>query len=169
MASGLPNVRFLDLLPAARLNGLLNMADIHLLPQLRGAADLVMPSKLVGMLASGKPVIAAGMPGSEMAAVVTGRGLVIEPECPDVLAQAILTLAQDPERRLKLGAAGRAFAQSSLDAEAIFDRLDMRLETLCNPHYSHVLGSGVAMAREVLASMEPAAVDAPTRQADQAL
>ena len=33
------------------------MADIHLLPQ--RAADLVMPSKLTGMLASGRPVVAA--------------------------------------------------------------------------------------------------------------
>jgi hypothetical protein len=38
-----------------RLNELLNLADIHLLPQNARAADLVMPSKLTGMLASGRP------------------------------------------------------------------------------------------------------------------
>ncbi len=47
------NLSFLPLQPADRLNDLLNLADIHLLPQLGGAANLVMPSKLTGMLASG--------------------------------------------------------------------------------------------------------------------
>ena len=46
------NLSFLPLQPADRLNDLLNLADIHLLPQLGGAANLVMPSKLTGMLAS---------------------------------------------------------------------------------------------------------------------
>src|ERR1700722_18050409 len=55
---GLPNVRFLPLQPFENLVELLCMADIHLLPQSLGAADLVLPSKLSGMLASGRPVIA---------------------------------------------------------------------------------------------------------------
>jgi colanic acid biosynthesis glycosyl transferase WcaI len=56
--ANLPNVFFLDLQPANRLSDLLAMADIHLLPQRADAADLVMPSKLIGMLVSGRPVLA---------------------------------------------------------------------------------------------------------------
>jgi colanic acid biosynthesis glycosyl transferase WcaI len=56
--AGLSNVRFLDLQPAERLSELLAMADIHLLPQRADAADLVMPSKLTGMLASARPLVA---------------------------------------------------------------------------------------------------------------
>ena len=56
--AGLPNVRLLPLQPSERLSELLGMADIHLLPQSPDAADLVLPSKLSGMLASGRPVIA---------------------------------------------------------------------------------------------------------------
>jgi len=52
-AAGLANVRFMPLQPAARVSDLLAMADIHLLPQSPDAADLVLPSKLSGMLASG--------------------------------------------------------------------------------------------------------------------
>ncbi len=48
----LKNVRFLPFQPYARLNEFLNMADLHALPQDKGAADLVLPSKLGGMLAS---------------------------------------------------------------------------------------------------------------------
>ena len=51
---GAANVRFLPLQSADRLNELLNLADIHLLPQLGDAADLVMPSKLTGIMASGR-------------------------------------------------------------------------------------------------------------------
>lgn len=129
-AQGLPNVRFMDLLPAAQLGALLNMADIHLLPQLRGAADLVMPSKLGGMLASGRPVIASAAPGTEIAAVAMGCGLLVEPECATDFAQAITTLAADAERRQRLGAAGRSYAQRVLDAQRIFDRLDTSLTVL---------------------------------------
>ena len=130
-ASDLPNVRFLDLRPAAELNALLNMADVHLLPQLRGAADLVMPSKLTGMLASGRPIIAAAIHGTEIASVLEGRGIVTEPECALGFAEAILELATDTPRRTAYGAAARAYAERVLDSTVLFDRLDARFESLC--------------------------------------
>ena len=127
-ARELPNVRFLDLQPLEALNELLNMADIHLLPQLRGAADLVMPSKLAGMLASGRPVIAAAAPGTEIATVVEGCGVVTEPECAQGIANAIVELANDEARRLQLGLAAREHAQRNLGTNAVFERLNMSLE-----------------------------------------
>lgn len=132
-AQGLDNVRFLDLLPASQVNALLNMADIHLLPQLRGAADLVMPSKLVGMLASDRPVIAAAMPGTEIASIVQTCGVVTEPECSAGFVQAITDLAADAARRDRLGAAGRAYAEAQLDTQRIFQRLDEQLDALNRP------------------------------------
>lgn len=129
-AAGLPNIRFTDLMPAAQLPALLHMADIHLLPQLRGAADLVMPSKLTGMLASGRPVIASANPGTEIASIVIGCGMLTEPERADDFAQAITMLAADPDRRARLGAAGRSYAERVLDSQRIFDRLDERLDAL---------------------------------------
>jgi len=132
-AAGLDNIRFLDLQPAAELNALLNLADIHLLPQLRDAADLVMPSKLVGMLASGRPVIAAAIPGTEIASIVVGCGIVPEPECADGFAQSITVLASDAERRNRLGAAGRAYAERALGAQRIFDRLHERMVAFERP------------------------------------
>lgn len=129
-ACGLSNMRFIDLMPAARLSALLNMADIHLLPQLRGAADLVMPSKLGGMLASGRPVIASATPGTEIASIVVACGLLTEPECASDFAQAIATLACDAERRQRLGANGRSYAHRVLDSQGIFDRLDVGLTAL---------------------------------------
>lgn len=87
-ASRLPNVHFLDPQLLERLPDLLGMADIHLLPQRADAADLVMPSKLTGMLASA--VVATAHPGTELTTVVQTCGVVVSPEDPAALAQAHL-------------------------------------------------------------------------------
>lgn len=126
-AAGRTDVRLLELQPAERLNELLNMADIHLLPQLAGAADLVMPSKLSGMLASGRPVIAAAMPGTEIARAVEGRGLRVAPGDAGGFARAIASLADDPAQRAQLGLAARAYAEQALGLDGLLARLEQAL------------------------------------------
>lgn len=116
---GLEFVRFLDLQPSERLPELLAMADIHLLPQRAEAADLVMPSKLTGMLASSRPVVAAANSGTELAEVVEGCGLVVPPEDPQAMASAVRTLAADSALRRQLGAAGLDHAVRYMDREAV--------------------------------------------------
>lgn len=64
--ANLRNVRFLPIQPEWRLCELLNLADVHILPQVRGAADLMLPSKLGGMLASGRPVLVTADEGTEL-------------------------------------------------------------------------------------------------------
>lgn len=132
-AAGLHNVRFLELCPPEALNELLNLADIHLLPQLRGAADLVMPSKLTGMLASGRPVIAAADPGSEIASVVERCGRVVEPESEAAFAAAIEQLADDDALRRRLGEQARARALEHLDATRILDAFEAELLSTLAP------------------------------------
>lgn len=73
----LPNIHFLPLQPEARLCELLNLGDLHVLPQSRGAADLVLPSKLGGMLASGKPVLATADAGTELFEVLNGTAILV--------------------------------------------------------------------------------------------
>lgn len=127
---GLPNVRFLGLQPMERLNELLGLADFHLLPQRSDAADLVMPSKLTGMLASGRPVIASAAPGTELAQVVESDascGVIVPPENAGAFAAAIQELAGDPARRAEMGANARAYAVRELDREAVLRRFEMDL------------------------------------------
>lgn len=121
---GLSNVRFLDLQPAERLPDLLATADIHLLPQRADAADLVMPSKLTGMLASARPVVATAHAGTELANVVQACGLVVPPEDAAAMAAAVQSLAADAALRLRLGAAGFAYAQAHLDREAVLRKFE---------------------------------------------
>ena len=129
-AAGLPNVRFLDLQPIERLGALLAMADVHLLPQLPGAADLVLPSKLGGMLASGRPVIAAAHPGSEIAAIVQHCGARVTPESAASFCEALVALCDDDRRRRDLGAAARCLAQGTLGGAGVLDRLSVDLRAL---------------------------------------
>ncbi len=119
----LVNVRFLPLQPFERLGELLSMGDIHLLPQSPGAADLVLPSKLSGMLASGRPVIAACRSGTEIDAVVSSCGLVIPAEDSQALADAICKLVDETELRLELGRRARLFAEAHFERDAILERM----------------------------------------------
>jgi colanic acid biosynthesis glycosyl transferase WcaI len=127
MARELPNVRFLPLQPPERLNALLNLADIHALPQRPSFADLVMPSKLIGMLASGRPVVATAEEGSEVATVVRQCGLVVPPENPAALAGAIAALADDGPLRMRLGAKARAHATQNFRRDVILGEFELRL------------------------------------------
>lgn len=119
MAANLPNIFFLPLQPSEKLNGLLNLADIHLLPQRAEAADLVMPSKLAGIFASGRPVVAMAHPDTEIGKAVRGRGILISPGDASAFADAILMLADNQDERKKLGAAARDFAVRELDRKKI--------------------------------------------------
>ncbi|MEO7205556.1 MAG: glycosyltransferase, partial [Steroidobacteraceae bacterium] len=122
-AAGLPNVRFMPLQPAARVSDLLAIADMHLLPQSPDAADLVLPSKLSGMLASGRPVIATCLPGTEISEIVSKCGLVVAPENGMELARAITALADDPETRKLLGRRARAFAEKNFERDAVLSTM----------------------------------------------
>jgi colanic acid biosynthesis glycosyl transferase WcaI len=126
--AGLPNVRLLPLQPSDRVSELLGMADIHLLPQSPDAADLVLPSKLSGMLASGRPVIATSRPGTEISEIVTQCGLVVAPQDSAALALAISRLADDRTMRLELGRRAREFAESNFERDAVLRTLFGALE-----------------------------------------
>jgi colanic acid biosynthesis glycosyl transferase WcaI len=129
-AEGLPNVLFLPLQPEEKLNAFLNLADIHLLPQRPSATDLVMPSKLGAMLATGKPVIATVAEDSQVALTIEGAGLVVPPENPEALAAAIDALASDPNHRRSLGRRGLITAKTSMEATIVLQNAEQRLLTL---------------------------------------
>jgi colanic acid biosynthesis glycosyl transferase WcaI len=119
----LPNTRFIPLQPFDRLGDFLNIADIHLLPQSLGAEDLVLPSKLSGMLASGRPVIATCQVGTELDSVVSACGIVVAPEDSAGLAEAICRLADDEVLRVRLGHSARAYAETYFERDAVLERI----------------------------------------------
>jgi len=122
-AEGLPNIRFIPLQPSGRVSDLLAIADMHLLPQSPDAADLVLPSKLSGMLASGRPVIATCRTGTEISEIVSQCGLVVAPENSMELAHAVTDLADDPETRILLGRSARSFAEENFGRDAVLSAI----------------------------------------------
>jgi len=126
-AKTLPNLVLLPLQPFARLNELLGLAAIHLLPQSVDAEDLVLPSKLGGMLASGRPVIATCRPGTELEMVVSQCGETVMPGDARALADAIVNLMDDAPRRTIIGELARCYAMQNLERDAVLRTLLMRM------------------------------------------
>ena len=127
LSSGLTNVVFLPLQPRRKLNLLLNIADIHLLPQKSEASDLVMPSKLTGIFASGKPVISITNSDTEIGRVVKGRGIIVKPGDINGFANGIVWLADHPNERETLGKIGRTYAVKKLNKNNILNKFEKKL------------------------------------------
>lgn len=121
-AADLPNVLIRDLQPRERLSDLLGMATIHLLPQKAGAADLVLPSKLTNMLASGRPVVATAEKGTGLFDEVEGAGVAVPPGDAKAMAAAVESLIADADRRAALGSAARKCAEERWSRQAITQR-----------------------------------------------
>jgi colanic acid biosynthesis glycosyl transferase WcaI len=130
LAAGLDNVQLHDLQPAERMGELLALPSVHLLPQIPGAADLVLPSKLTNMLASGRPVVATALPGTGLYDEVEGCGISTPPGDAQALAAAIAALAGDPEQRARLGSEAIKRARERWSRETIIDRLDKAIAGL---------------------------------------
>lgn len=124
------NVRFMDLQPIDKLPELLATADIHLLPQRAEAADLVLPSKLTGMLASGRPVVAMADAGTGLAIEVEGCGLTIPPGDGVAMTEAVVRLANDGSLRSALGGEARQRAEQRWRRSAVIDGLEAELRRL---------------------------------------
>ena len=112
---GLQNVEFLPYQPKASLAESLGAADLHVIGLRRGLAGYIVPSKLYGILAAGKPFVAAVEPGSEPALVASEHdcGLVVDPGDPKALADAIIRARG--EDLAAMGIRGREAFESRFD------------------------------------------------------
>jgi glycosyltransferase involved in cell wall biosynthesis len=95
----------------------LSAADIHVVGLARGLAGYVVPSRLYGILAVGRPVIAATDPESETAQVVqeAGCGIVVPPGRPELLARAIRDAHDGVYDLDAMGARGREWVEREAD------------------------------------------------------
>lgn len=122
------NIQFLPLQPPEKLNELLNAADIHVLPQRADAADLVMPSKLLGILASGKVVIATASANTEIGNVVGQVGVLVPPGDLPAFCEAILELGISPQVRARLGMKGRAYVCKHWNMEQVLGQAEQQFK-----------------------------------------
>ena len=123
-SSHLSNIVWIELQPLNKLNELLNSADVHLLPQLPGAADLLMPSKLNAMLSSGKPIVATAEINTQVEKVVTRCGIVTPPCDVEKFSEGIMLLANNKKISVEFGNSARKYAEDWLEYESIMSRFN---------------------------------------------
>jgi putative colanic acid biosynthesis glycosyltransferase WcaI len=95
----------------------LSAADVHVVGLAPGLAGYVVPSRLYGILAVGRPVIAAADRESETAQVVEsiGCGIVVPPGRPELLARAIRDAHDGVYDLAEMGARGREWVEREAD------------------------------------------------------
>jgi glycosyltransferase involved in cell wall biosynthesis len=131
-ALGLRNVRFLPYQAKAGLAESLSAADLHLLPVDPRVMTCLMPSKLYGILAAGRPVLAVAPPDSELAEIVRTEavGRVVTPGCASELAAAIVWSVEHRDELAAQGAAARRLALRSYDRRTITAKFGEMVEAV---------------------------------------
>ena len=126
---GATHVRFLPLVSEADLPALLSAGDIHVITQKAAAAELVLPSKILNIMAAAKPVVVTAEAGTALAEVVVGAecGLVVDPDAPMALAGAIRILEGDAQARRRMGDNGRRYVVLTFSRDAVLRRLEILL------------------------------------------
>ena len=114
LAAGLPNVSFLPYRPRNELSESLSSASLHFVGLARGLAGYVVPSRLYGVLATGRPVLLAADETSEAAELVreAGAGIVVPPGRPDAVAAAIRSARSGEYDLDEMGRRGRDYVVS---------------------------------------------------------
>ncbi|MDF2805342.1 MAG: hypothetical protein K0S43_288 [Cellulosimicrobium sp.] len=125
-AAGVRSIQFVDPLPDDRFTQALRAADVLLVNELAGLAEMSVPSKLTSYFDAGRPVLAATSEGSTTAHELrdSGAGTRVDAQDPEALLAAALELGADPGRRRELGAAGRRYRVGVLSEEAAVDRFE---------------------------------------------
>lgn len=131
-AMNLTNIRFGDLVPKEKLNLMLNGSDVQLILQKQASADSFLPSKYINILSAGIPSVVTANGGTELYNIAKGgnTSLLVEPEQPQQLCDAILKLCRDKKLRQELSGNARTYAVNHFGQDAILGRLVQRYEEI---------------------------------------
>jgi colanic acid biosynthesis glycosyl transferase WcaI len=112
LARNAKNVRFLPFFPASKIPSVLAAPDAHVITVKRGLEGVVVPSKMYGILAAGKPIIAVAPEETDAASLGAKFGFAVsaDPDDPERIAAATRSLVMDNEKVEAMGRAARAVA-----------------------------------------------------------
>jgi glycosyltransferase involved in cell wall biosynthesis len=132
--AGLRTLEFLPPVAEADFPAALGAADVLLVNERAGVAHMAAPSKLTSYFRAGKPVLAAtheaGVTAQEVR--VSGAGVVVPADRPDLLLAEALRLGTDHELAASLGAAGRRYSAELLSEAAALGRYEKWVRTLAD-------------------------------------
>lgn len=111
-AASLRNVRFLPFFPAHKIPSVLAAPDLHVVTIKRGLEGIVVPSKMYGIFAAGKPLVVVAPEETDAARLCAqiGCGVCCDPASPAALVAAVRELAADPARLQAMGEAAKSAA-----------------------------------------------------------
>ncbi|MGC1485290.1 MAG: glycosyltransferase family 4 protein [Candidatus Acidiferrum sp.] len=112
LASEAKNVRFFPFFPANKIPSVLAAPDAHVITVKRGLEGVVVPSKMYGILAAGKPIVAVATEETDAASLGAKFGFAVsaDPDSPEKVAAAIRSLAMDTAKLRSMGRAAGAIA-----------------------------------------------------------
>jgi glycosyltransferase involved in cell wall biosynthesis len=136
---GLANVMLMDYFPRHQLYASLSMADVHLISMRREMTGVVVPGKLYGAMASGRPTLFVGPEHCESADTIrqSGCGFTIRLGDVDGLIDAIDRLASDSDLAVEAGEKGRSAFLNEHERE------------VCCARWSDMLGELISSPRRV--------------------
>jgi colanic acid biosynthesis glycosyl transferase WcaI len=111
-AAGFPNVIFLPFFPGSKVASVLAAADVHVITVKRGLEGVVVPSKLYGILAAGRAIVAVAARETDVATLGKRQGFAVRCEPGDVagLVTLLRELVAEPGRLRTMGKAALAAA-----------------------------------------------------------
>jgi colanic acid biosynthesis glycosyl transferase WcaI len=111
-AAGAENIRFLDFFASSKIPSVLAAADAHVITVKRGLEGVVVPSKMYGILAAGKPIVAVAAKQTDVVSLGVEHGFAVaaDPDKPEELVAAVRELVFDANKLKSLGEAARAAA-----------------------------------------------------------
>jgi len=117
-------VQFLDYQPREQLPLSLASGDLHYVGLARGLSGFVVPSRLYGILAAGRPALVSADADSEIVRIAeeVGCGIVVPPGRPELVASVIRDVAEGRLSLVGMGDLGRAWVEREADREVAFDR-----------------------------------------------
>ncbi len=112
LAKGATNVRFLSFFPASKIPSVLAAPDAHVITVRRGLEGVVVPSKMYGILAAGKPIVAVAVEETDAASLGAKFGFAVsaDPDSPEAVAAVFRSLARDGNKVRSMGRAAQAAA-----------------------------------------------------------
>jgi putative colanic acid biosynthesis glycosyltransferase WcaI len=128
-SAGMDNLLFLPFQDVEELSNSLGSGDLHLITLRHGLEGLIVPSKLYGALAAGRPVIYIGSPQSEAARIIEEAqcGYVVAPGDDETFCKAVLELQRNPEQKMFLGERARKIFESRFERSSAAKRFESAL------------------------------------------
>jgi len=124
------NIKFMSFQKSSALSEWLNTGDIHIIPQDEEVEELLFPSKLITILASGNPIVSNANRETELGKIVEKAGIRVDPRDQIGFINALDYLIKNEKCRLDMGKVGREICQNKFRKEFVLKKFNKFIEDL---------------------------------------